>query len=187
MKGFVRKDPWFSLCGLNCGLCSMKLGGHCGGCGFGNQSCKIARCALEHGGVEYCFRCGEYPCARYRRPTEFDTFITSQRQLPDMEKARKIGPDAYRREQEEKAALLADLLEGYNDGRQKTLYCLAVNLLEIEDIRAALAELEADPKLAAAGVKEKAVHLAGRFRKLAEEKGILLKLRKKPKASEGVP
>lgn len=183
MKGFVRKDPLLSLCGLNCGLCPMRLGGHCGGCGFGNQSCKIARCGLEHGGVEYCFQCGEYPCAHYGRPTEFDTFITSQRQLLDLEKARRIGPEAYDREQAEKVRLLELLLAQYNDGRRKTLYCLAVNLLEIEDIRAALAELETSPELARASVKEKAVHLAGRFQRLAEEKGILLKLRKKPIAS----
>ena len=184
MKGFVRKDP---LCGLNCGLCPMRLGGHCGGCGFGNQSCKIARCGLEHGGVEYCFQCGEYPCARYGRPAEFDTFITGQRQFLDLEKARRIGPEAYGREQAEKVRLLELLLARYNDGRRKTLYCLAVNLLRVEDIRAALAELETDPELVAAGVKEKAVHLAGRFQKLAEEQGILLKLRKKPKKSEGAP
>lgn len=29
MKGFDRKDLLFSLCGLNCGLCSMRLGGYC--------------------------------------------------------------------------------------------------------------------------------------------------------------
>ncbi len=59
MKGFKRENRLLSLCGLNCGLCTMKLGGHCGGCGNGNQSCKIARCSLEHGGVEYCFQCPE--------------------------------------------------------------------------------------------------------------------------------
>ena len=30
MKGFIRKNQLFSLCGLNCGLCPMLLGGHCG-------------------------------------------------------------------------------------------------------------------------------------------------------------
>lgn len=33
MKGFSRKCLDFSLCGLNCGLCTMKLGGYCPGCG----------------------------------------------------------------------------------------------------------------------------------------------------------
>lgn len=53
MKGFERENLWLSLCGL----CTMRLGGHCGGCGNGNQSCRIARCSLEHGKVEYCFQC----------------------------------------------------------------------------------------------------------------------------------
>ena len=180
MKGFIRKDRLFSLCGLNCGLCSMKLGGHCGGCGFGNQSCKIARCSLEHGGMEYCFQCEEYPCARYRQADCYDLFITGQRRLADLEKAQQIGPDAYSREQTEKAALLADLLERYNDGRRKTLYCLAVNLLEAEEVKGVIRQLEQSPELAAAGIKEQAAFLADRFRRLAEEKGLQLKLRKKP-------
>ena len=35
MKGFTRKETRFSLCGLNCCLCSMHLGGYCPGCGGG--------------------------------------------------------------------------------------------------------------------------------------------------------
>ena len=27
MKDFLRQEPLFSLCGLNCGLCTMHLGG----------------------------------------------------------------------------------------------------------------------------------------------------------------
>lgn len=162
----------------------MKLGGHCGGCGFGNQSCKIARCSLEHGGVEYCFQCREYPCAYFEHFDDFDSFITHQRRFADLEKAERLGSDAYDREQAEKVQLLDLLLTRYNDGRRKTLYCLAVNLLEIEDIRAALAELETSPELAEISVKEKAVHLAERFQQLTEEQGVVLKLRKKPKKGE---
>lgn len=52
MKDFLRQEPLFSLCGLNCGLCTMHLGGHCPGCGggAGNQSCSLARCSLQHAG-----------------------------------------------------------------------------------------------------------------------------------------
>ncbi len=52
MKGFERENQLFSLCGLNCGLCPMRIGGYCGGCGNGNQSCRIARCSLEQGGIQ---------------------------------------------------------------------------------------------------------------------------------------
>lgn len=67
MKGFKRTNLYFSLCGLNCGLCTMRLDGHCPGCGGGegNQSCAIAKCSLQHNKVEYCFNCSEFPCLRY--------------------------------------------------------------------------------------------------------------------------
>ena len=37
MKGFTREETRFSLCGLNCRLCSMHLGGYCPGCGGGQS------------------------------------------------------------------------------------------------------------------------------------------------------
>ena len=37
MKGFTREETRFSLCGLNCALCSMHLGGYCPGCGGGRR------------------------------------------------------------------------------------------------------------------------------------------------------
>lgn len=49
--------------------------------------------------------------------------------------ARKIGVCAYNREQAEKVQILNQLLEHYNDGRRKTFFCLAVNLLELSELR----------------------------------------------------
>ena len=74
MKGFERKNQLFSLCGLNCGLCPMFLGKHCGGCGNGNQSCGIAKCSLEHGKIEYCYECESYPCEKYRYIDKYDSY-----------------------------------------------------------------------------------------------------------------
>ena len=97
MKGFKRQNQLFSLCGLNCGLCPMFLNKNCPGCGGGegNQACKIARCSIEHGGVEYCFQCSEYPCERYDHIDDFDSFITHRRRKADLEKARQSGVEAY--------------------------------------------------------------------------------------------
>lgn len=176
MKGFVRKDTLFSLCGLNCGLCSMHLGGHCPGCGEGSQSCKPARCSLEHGGLEYCYQCGEYPCEKYERIDEFDSVITHRNRRADMEKARRMGPESYRAEQEEKVRLLMTLLEGYNDGRRKTLYCLAVNLLEVDELKEALQRVKGAGPLPD---KERAARMAEELHRIAEGKGIELKLRRK--------
>ena len=101
MRGFERKNQLFSLCGLNCGLCPMLLGNHCGGCGNGNQSCKIAKCSLEHDAVVYCFECGLYPCEKYQNIDEYDSFITHRRRKADLEKAQRIGIEQYNHEQKE--------------------------------------------------------------------------------------
>ena len=180
MKGFTRTDLYFSLCGLNCGLCPMLLGGHCGGCGNGNQSCKIARCSLEQlERVEYCYQCGKFPCEKYEGIDEYDSFITHQNRMANLKRAKDIGPAAYRREQEERRGILDRLLAQYNDGRRKTLYCLGSNLLPLETLRVVLQTLEADPLLKGAEQKEKAQSAAKLFQTVAKECKIELKLRKK--------
>lgn len=100
MKGFQREDLMFSLCGLNCALCTMKIDNYCPGCGggAGNQGCAIDRCSLEHDGLDYCFKCSEYPCDKYNGIEEFDSFITHRHQLKDMEKVKSIGIGSYHTE-----------------------------------------------------------------------------------------
>lgn len=180
MKGFKRTDQIFSLCGLNCGLCPMHLDGYCPGCGGGpgNQPCAIARCSLTHGGLEYCFQCEEFPCEKYRGIDAFDSFITHKNQMRDMQRAQEIGLDAYHKEQAEKLEALKALLDGYNDGRRKALFCAAINLLGLDDIRRVLALLETD-EAAGAPIKEKAAHAAELLQEAAARASIELKLRKK--------
>lgn len=180
MKGFHREDLWFSLCGLNCGLCTMRLDGYCPGCGggAGNQSCAIARCSLDHGGPAYCTRCREFPCARYAEDDAFDSFITHRNRRADLERHRCLGPEAYRAEQREKEALLRYLLETCNDGRRKTLFALAVNLLPLESLRPVRSRLEDLPEK---DLRERAAQASSLLRELAGREGITLKLRKKPK------
>lgn len=112
MKDFNRTNLYLSLCGLNCGLFTMRLDGHSPGCGGGdgNQSCAIAKCSLQHNRVEYCFICPEFPCERYEGIDEYDSFITHQRQLKDIERAQKIGIVFYNEEQAKKYELLHILL-----------------------------------------------------------------------------
>jgi len=181
MKDFNRKNLLFSLCGLNCGLCPMNLGGHCPGCGGGegNQSCAIARCSLKHDRVEYCFLCPNYPCDCYQRNPDLDSFITHQRQLEDMKRAGEIGMEAYTREQERKVEILQQLLAQYNDGKRKTFYGIAVNLLPLEDLERILKEEAASPDFQEGALKEKAAVLAEKFLQAADERGVILKLRKK--------
>lgn len=183
MKGFVRENQLLSLCGLNCGLCPMFLGKYCGGCGNGNQSCSIARCAMERRNVEYCFRCPEYPCQKCGQPDVYDSFITHQRRLEDLEKARSIGIEAYNREQQEKMEILRELLEQYNDGRKKTLFCLAVNLLELPSLQQGMEAIRSqgqDLDAKARGTLASTV-----LHRIAGEQGVELKLRKPNAKTKG--
>ena len=181
MKGFNRPNQLFSLCGLNCGLCPMFLNKNCPGCGGGegNQSCRIARCSMEHDNVRYCFQCSEYPCERYDHIDDFDSFITHRNRRSDMEKARVSGIAAYNAEQAEKAKILELLLSNYNDGRKKTLFCVAVNLLELQELRNVIGQLEGDPEMEMRTLKEKSAFAAGLLQETAAKKNIELKLRRK--------
>lgn len=51
MKGFKRENRLLSLCGLNCGLCTMYLGKYCPGCGAGR-----ATSHAQWQGAAYCTR-----------------------------------------------------------------------------------------------------------------------------------
>lgn len=135
MKGFERKNRYFSLCGLNCALCPMYVGGYCPSCGggAGNQSCRIAKCSIEQGGIEFCFECKKYPCEHYGEEDVVDSFITYRNRRADAERAKK-DIRSYIREQEEKEKILLWLLSECNDGRRKTLFCTAVNLLSLHQL-----------------------------------------------------
>lgn len=178
MKGFVRENLLLSLCGLNCGLCTMHLGGYCPGCGGGegNQSCKIARCSLEHGSPPYCSGCENYPCEKYQGYDDFDSFITHQRRDADLRRVIAVGEDAYNAGQKEKIELLNFLLSRCNDGRRKSFFCTAVNLLELPELREIIRRLGDQEALP---LKERAARAVQMLRQAAEQKELSLTLRKK--------
>ncbi len=187
MEYKTRQYPLFSACGLNCGLCPRYYTAgvsRCPGCageGFSavHPACGVLSCCRKNG-LEHCCFCAQFPCKRYDGADQSDSFITHQNQLRDFEKAKRVGIAAYMAELDEKIRLLTALLHTYDDGRRKSLFCTAVNLLELADIRAVVERLansvedDAPPKEKA----EAAVRLIG---ELAEVKGISLKLRKRVK------
>lgn len=145
MKGFLREEPLFALCGLKCGLCLMYVGEYCPGCGGGegNQSCAKARCSLEHGRVQFCYECGEYPCGQYEGADEYDSFVPCRGRQKDFDRVQKMGIAAFMAELREKMELLSYLLAHFNDGRRKTFFVTAVYLLDIEDLREVIGNLKA--------------------------------------------
>lgn len=181
MKNFVRSNQYLSLCGLNCKLCSMYLGGHCGGCGNGNQSCTIAKCSMQQNKVEYCFECKNYPCTKYKGIDQYDSFITHKNQMKDLDKAKIIGMTAYNHEQLEKMEYLSVLLEKYNNGRRKTFYCVAVNLLDLDDLSELFQLISSNKEFNDLSMDNQCDFVYHLFKTKEKEKNIEFKLRKKQK------
>lgn len=94
-----------------------------------------------------------------------------------MEKFKALGAERYLAEQQRKKALLTHLLDAYNDGRKKTLFCVAVNLLELHNLENIISEL--DENTSTLTLKEKSAHAASLLQAAAEKNLIILKLRKK--------
>nr|WP_330411158.1 DUF3795 domain-containing protein [Enterocloster clostridioformis] len=179
VKGFKRENQLLSLCGLNCGLCPMLLGNYCGGCGNGNQSCKLARCSMEQKNIEYCFQCRDYPCGKYEHFDDYDSFITHQSRRTDFEKARQYGLEAYNAEQTEKVRILNTFLNEYSDGRKKNFFCVAVNLLELQELQKVLEQTRNKSGIEMLPPKEKSAFVTKLLQDVAAKNKISLKLHKK--------
>lgn len=152
---------------------------HCTGCGGqGRPTCAIMRCSEQHGQVEFCSLCVEYPCERYKEVAPYDSFLTTRNVLRDLALLKEEGLESYRVMLDEKITLLKFLLAHYNDGRRKTFFCTAVNLLSLEDLRRVIKELETviDPE---APLKEKAAQATALFQAQAEARQISLSLHRK--------
>ncbi len=175
---FNRSDGLFSLCGLNCGLCPMQIRGECSGCFNGStcyKTCPIAPCSVKHGGVDYCFQCEEYPCKRYNGIDRHDSLISHRNQKRDMVKAKKLGIDAYLAEQRAKKSILNRLLTEYDDGKRNVFFCLAVNMLDVDDL---IATIEQADRIAVGMTRQEKANLIQRELHVhAKRKGVPLELR----------
>lgn len=175
---FKRNDLLFSLCGLNCSLCPMFIRGGCTGCREGSSCyliCGFAPCSIEHGNIDYCFECEEYPCEKYDGVDLHDSLISHKNQLKDMEKAKTIGIENYRAEQREKKEILNKLLKEYDVGNMDVFFCLAVNLMEVSDLKELLNNVENSTK--DMSLDEKSSFMKDALNHCAKERNIVLKLR----------
>lgn len=121
------------------------------------------------------------PCDKYMKFAKYDSFITHQHYHQDLMKAKDGGIDTYNQEQLEKIDILKIFLEKYNDGRKKSFYCLAVNLLELEELKSLIKQIETNSKLSALTKKEQAKYVFDLFQDLAKQHSLILKLNKKSK------
>jgi len=184
MEYSQRQNPLFAACGLHCGLCpryqtdgASKCPG-CSGKGFltKHPSCGILSCCQRHG-LEYCYLCDEYPCKKYDGADQSDSFIVHNA-LENFDKVKNQGLNAYISELDEKVEILQGLLESWNDGRRKNYFCIAVNLLDLQDIKDVMEQINDETK-PDEPIKEKSATAVRLFQAMADKRNITLKLRKK--------
>ena len=144
-----RKHPVFSLCGLNCCLCpryNTEGKSKCPGCGgkdfnLKHPSCAVINCNKKKDNVEFCFQCKSYPCKKYTKENNEDSFITYKNVMKDFNDCEKYI-NKYIDKLNKKTLILERLLKEHNNGRLKNFYCIAVNLLEIQDLENVIKSVE---------------------------------------------
>jgi len=186
MSEYSRKEPYYSLCGLNCCLCprfhtdgSSKCPG-CGGPNFSKQhpTCAVVTCSKKHGNIEFCFQCNEYPCKKYQEPSKVDSFISYKEVINNMELA-KTNLLVYLKQLKIRHRYLSDLLENYNDGKSKGLYCNAMNNLPFSEIEEIMKGIKVNEELEKMSLKDRSKKVVEMFKEKAKELGIEVVLRKK--------
>ena len=118
-----------------------------------------------------------FPCEKYTKPNTSDSFISYNNVNTDLEKA-KCDIINYKSELNEKVEILRFLLDNFNDGKRKNFYCLAVNLLELEDLREIAAEIKDKISSMASSDKDKIQNIVLLLQNKAGEYGVDIKLRK---------
>ena len=149
------KNPAMGICGLSCLLCPRYHtdgSSRCGGCKSEfrmGAGCPFITCAVKKKGVEFCWECAEHTaCERWRKHREAgrngDSFKSYQTINADIDFIRKNGFDAYWRQQREREDILKEMLANFNEGRSKSYYCIAATVMEIGELKEALASAERD-------------------------------------------
>ncbi len=105
-------------------------------------------------------------------------FKCYQKLEDDIAFIQKHGLAEFRRSQKAREKLLWKLLDGFNEGRSKSYFCLAATVLDLDELAEAVKEAAGSSK--SLDIKEKAKLAHSILDRIAEKKGYYLKLRKKP-------
>ncbi len=181
------KYPEIGICGLSCRLCPMfntQTSSKCQGCKSQARialGCPFITCAVKKKGIEFCWNCpSNESCEKWSKHRQEgikrDSFKCYQKLEEDIDFIRTHGAAEFEKEQKIRESLLSEMLQKFNDGRSKSYYCIASTVLKIEELREALANVEAKSK--DLPIKEKAKMLHSILDSIAAKRNYLLKLRK---------
>ncbi|MDD2890397.1 MAG: DUF3795 domain-containing protein [bacterium] len=179
--------PEIGICGLSCRLCPsyhMETKSQCLGCKSENRmavGCPFITCAIKKKEIEFCWDCKESKiCAKWRKHREsgktFDSFKCYQKLENDIAFIQKNGITEFEKLQKIREQILREMLEGFNEGRSKSYYCIVATVFEIEELKEALLKAKNNSK--GLEIKEKSKLLHSILDKIAMQKKYYLKLRK---------
>ncbi len=141
--------PEIGICGLSCRLCADHLledDNKCDGCKSEyriRSGGPFITCALEKGGIEFCWQCPENETCnewqQFRSSCKKDDADACHQKLEDnLSFIMQKGIDAFEQDQRMRQKLLHEMLNGYDDGQSSGYYFSVANLLEIDELEAAL-------------------------------------------------
>jgi len=186
----LKQYPTLGCCGLDCGMCPAYYTdgpSRCPGCAGKDffekhPPCSYITCCVKKRDLEVCAQCEEYPCAKFEGASNGpDVKTTAKKLLENQQFIQEYGIAKFMEQQELRIKMLQGMLENYNDGRSKTLYCLAATLLSSYGLNKALAEADLVVQLEGVGendLKNRAKILKSILTRQAGEEGGVLKMRK---------
>ena len=171
-----KKYNLIGCCGISCGLCpryQSKSKSRCLGCGPDDHCnyCSIYKCCTTKHEFETCADCEAFPCDRFSKWFDKDSFVTHKKCHSNLQNIKRVGIEDFLKDVEEKKDLLELMLERYNPGRSMSFYCLVSVLINTESLKSAINQIKNStgdkPKLLKSLIQE-----------LADKEYVNLKLRK---------
>jgi len=174
------------VCGLSCRLCpayNMETKSKCEGCKSEyrmSAACPFHNCVKKKG-MDFCGSCHENTtCARWRKHKELsrqhDSFVCYQKLEDNIASIQKNGMEEFEKQQKAREELLRVLLAEFNEGRSKTLYCIAATVLQLDELESLLDKARAESKGLDIEAKSEIMHSL--LNEIAKDRSYLLKLRK---------
>ncbi len=144
--------------------------------------CPFITCAVKRKGIEFCWECIENKqCQKWKNHREagkhYDSFKCYQKLEDDISFIGQHGIEEFEEQQVAREALLKEMLSDFDDGRSKSLYCVAATVLDLKDLSSIIKEAKEHSE--GKQPKEKSILMHSLLQHMSKEKGYLLKLRKK--------
>ncbi|UCG56776.1 MAG: DUF3795 domain-containing protein [Phycisphaerales bacterium] len=182
---FEQEKNLAGCCGIHCGLCprhQSKAASRCPGCKILSQtiSCKLYNCCFKKNGFATCAECGDFPCEKYEKFFDFDSFVSHRVCLPNLEQVKQVGLRKWLAEHTKRRRAVENLLANFNEGRSMSFFCVATALMPPEKLKRAVAEARKQIRrgnVDDADIKAKAKIVRSAIEDAASEAGISLKLR----------